>query len=438
MNHDPAGLDKPVSPNPGPDAGEADSPLIRRFRVALAADEMAREIDRLAAETSRTVKMPGFRQGKVPVDVVRKVHLQALREEVIHKAVGRLAYAHIERERLAIAGEPALEKLDDPGDGGFQADIAVEVFPEFELPDLPGLRVEVQAAALKGEAYDEAQQVDRVLEAHKRSQPAPERAAAAGDLVLLAIQSADAASRRKWPRQQTYFLMDAAAPAEIPGLYDALLGKKAGEAFALRAAYPDDAAKKAWAGKEIEHQVEVKTVFEMKKPALDEEFLKTLGMKSVEEFQGRLRQEYERHQQQRRNETLLSAVFDKLLEACRFPVPRALQEQELAQRLSQARQPLRFASEEEKNRFRDTLLEQAEKSVRLSLILEKVRQQQRLEVGDADLENEYARLAREHGAGEAEIRRYYGDEKRAAELKHQVLQARINGWLLENVKVSEV
>lgn len=438
MNHDPAGDNRPVPPSPEPGAAAADTPLVRRFRVSLAADEMAREIDRLAEETSRTIKMPGFRQGKVPVDVVRKVHLPALREEVIHKAVGRLAYAHIERERLNIAGEPALEKLDDEGAGGFAADIAVEVFPEFELPDLAALQAEVRAADLKGEPFDEAQQIERLLEAHKRSQPAPDRPAAGGDLVLLTVQSSEAASRRKWPRRETYFMMDAAAPAEIAGLYDALLGKKAGEQAVLGVDYPADAAKKAWAGKRIEHQVEVKTVFEMKKPDLDEDFLKSLGLKSAEEFKDKLRQEFDRHQQKHRDEARLAAIFDKLLASCRFPVPQALLEQEMARRLSQTRQPLHFASEEEKAAFKAALLEQAEKSLRLSLILEKVRQQLRLEAGAAELDQEYARLAREHGVGEAEIRRYYGDEKRAAELKEYVLQAKINGWLRDNIKVREV
>lgn len=438
MNHDPAGDNSPVPPSPEPGARESAPPLLRRFRVQLAAEEMAREIDRLAEETSRTIKMPGFRQGKVPVEVVKKVHLPALREEVIHKAVGRLAYAHIERERLNIAGEPALEKLDDPGSGGFAADIAVEVLPEFELPDLAGLQVEAQAAALQDEPFDEAQQIERLLEAHKHSQPVPDRPAAGGDLVLLTVQSSEAASRRKWPRRETYFMMDAAAPAEIAGLYDALLGKKAGEQVMLAVDYPADAAKKAWAGKRIEHQVEVKTVFEMKKPELDEEFLKTLGLKSVEEFKAKLREEFDRHLEKHRDEVRLSAIFDKLLASCRFPVPQALLEQEMARRLSQARQPLHFASEEEKARFKQALLEQAEKSLRLSLILEKVRQQLRLEVGAAELEQEYARLAREHGIGEAEIRRYYGDEKRAAELKEHVLQAKLNDWLRDNIQVREV
>ena len=191
------------------------------------------------------MKMPGFRQGKVPVDVVKKVHAQALRDEVIQQAVSKLAFARIEQDKLAIAGEPFVEKMDDRGAEGFQADIAVEVLPEVELPELDGLRVEIPAAALQGEAFDEAQQIELVLEANKRSLPVQGRPIGADDLVLLMVQSSEAASKRKWPRQETYFMMKDDNPSEISGLYDALLGKQGGESFALQAAYPADGRKKS-------------------------------------------------------------------------------------------------------------------------------------------------------------------------------------------------
>lgn len=443
MNHEHAEKEnKPASPAPrAEDAASAsaeDHPLIRRFQVVMPADEMAGAIDRLAEEYSHKMKMPGFRQGKIPVDVVKKVHQQALREEVIQQAVGKLAFARIERDRLAIAGEPWVEKLDDRGAEGFQADVAVEVLPEFDLPDLAGLRAEIPAAALKAEAFDEAGQVERVLEANKRSLPVSGRPVAENDLALLLVQSSDVASKRKWPRRETYFMMKRESPSEIPGLFDALLGKSAGDSFSLRTAYPADAAKKAWAGKEIEHQVEVKALYELKKPELDEEFLKSMGLKSAEEFKSRLKQEYEHHQEHRREEALLEGIYEKLLDAVRFPVPRSLQEQEVARRLSQSRQAPAFKDEEEKGRFKELLFAQAEKAVRLSLILEKVREKNGLAVAPADLEKEYAHLAQHHQVAEKEIRKYYGEEKRAAELQDHLLQAKINDFLRKQIKVKEV
>ena len=440
MNHEKADMEnKPASEAEGISApAPEDNPLLRRFQVSLGREELNREIDLLAEEYSHKMKMPGFRQGKVPVDVVKKVHAQALRDEVIQGAVSKLAFARIEQDKLAIAGEPFVEKMDDHGAEGFQADIAVEVLPEVELPELDRLRVEIPAAALQGEAFDEARQIERVLEGNKKSLPVQGRPIAADDLVLLMVQSSETASKRKWPRQETYFMMKTDHPSEISGLHDALLGKQGGDSFTLQSAYPADAVKKAWAGKKIEHQVEIKAVYELKKPELDEEFLKSLGMKTAEEFKLKLKEEYRHHQEHHRDEALMEGIFEKLLEASHFPVPRSLQEQEVARRLSQNRQPLNFKDEEEKAKFKVLVFDQAEKAVRLSLILERVREKYQVVVNDADLDKEYAHLAQHHGVAEKEIRKYYSEEKKAAELKDHLLQVKINEFLKEKIKVKEV
>jgi len=429
---DSQGKPQPAAPHP------EENPLIRRFQISMSREDLTREIDLLAEQYSRKMKMPGFRQGKVPVDVVKKVHSQALREEVIQQAVGRLAFARIEKDKIAVAGEPYVEKMDNLEGEGFQADIAVEVLPEIELPDLENLRVEIPAAALKGEAFDEARQVDRVLEANKRSVPVTGRAVSENDLVLLLVQSTDAASKRKWPRQESYFMMNRENQSEIAGLFDELLGKKGEERFTIERSYPADAPKKAWAGKKIVHLVEIKAVYELKKPELDEAFLQSLGLKSAEEFTRKLKEEYQHRQEHQRDDALLDGIYDKLLEATRFPVPRSLQEQEVARRLTQNRQPLSFKDDEEKAKFKELIFAQAEKSVRLSLILERVRERHQITVSGPDMDREYVHLAQHHQLPEKEIRRYYGEEKKAAELKEHVLQAKINEFLKEKIKVKEV
>ncbi len=443
MNHDPAEAEnKPASKTDAAANAAApqqeENPLIRRFQVSMSQEEIAREVDILAEQYSRKMKMPGFRQGKVPVDVVKKVHQQALREEVLQQAVGKLAYARIERDQVTVAGEPTVERMDDRDGKGFQADIAVEVLPEIELPDLESLRVEIPKADLKGEPFNEDAQVDRILEANKRSHPVQDRAIAENDLALLLIQSSDTASKRKWPRQESYFMMNKDNPSEIAGLYDELLNKKCGDRFVIERSCPADAAKKAWAGKKIAHHIEVKAIFELKKPQMDEEFLRSLGLKDAEEFKRKLKEEFQHHQEHQRDDKIMEGIFARLLTASHFPVPRSLQEQEVASRLAQNRQPLNFKDEGEKAKFKELIFAQAEKSIRLSLILDQVRQKFKIAVGAQDLDKEYAHLAQHHQLPEKEIRKYYSEEKKAAELKNHLLQSKINDFLKEKIKVKEV
>ncbi|HEX7502002.1 MAG TPA: hypothetical protein VF451_01165, partial [Acidobacteriota bacterium] len=107
-------------------------------------------------------------------------------------------------------------------------------------------------------------------------------------------------------------------------------------------------------------------------------------------------------------------------------------------RLTENRQPLNFKSDEEKNKFKEMLFAQAEKAVRLSLILEQVREKHHIAVNDQDLEKEYAHLARHHSVPEKEIRKYYSEEKKAAELKDHLLNVKINEFIKEKIKIKEV
>jgi trigger factor len=309
---------------PETDKNKDENLLLRRFQISIPREDIAKEIDTLAVQYSQKVKMPGFRQGKVPVDVVKKVYKQALEEEVIQQAVSKLAFARIEKDKITIASEPYVEKMDHPEGQDCVADIAVEVLPDIQLPDLQTLQVKIPGATLKGEPFDEAKQIELIMEANKRSLPVKDRPIQDNDLALLLVQSADLASKRKWPRQETYFMMNKENKAEISGLYDELLGKKVEDKFTIQRSYPAEAAKKAWNGKKIEHQVEIKSIFELKKPELDEIFLKSLGLKSAEDFKIKLKEEYEHRQEHQKDEQIMDKIY---MNSCwhqahfRFPAP---------------------------------------------------------------------------------------------------------------------
>ena len=431
----------PVENETAPSAGDNkkdDDPLRRRFQITMADEEINREIETLALQYSQKVKMPGFRQGKVPVDVVKKVYKQALQEEVIQQAVSKLAFARIEQDKIAIASEPFVEKMDHAEGKGLVADIAVEVLPAVVIPDLEKLQVKIPASELKGEKFDESKQIELVLEANKRSQPVKERPIQEDDLVQLLAQSTDLAGKRKWPRLESYFMMKKENAAEISGLFEELLGKKIGDQLTFQRTYESGAAKKAWNGKKIEHQVEIKSIFELKKPELDENFLNALGLKNAEDFKSKLKEEFEHRQQHHKEEQILDKIYEQLLAACTFPVPRSLVEQEAARRLTQNKRPLNFKNDEEKNKLKELLLTQAEQAVRLSLILEQVRKQYQLEVTHEDIEKEYAHLAKHNGLPEKEIKKYYAEDKKLDELKDHLLNVKINEFIKGKIKIKEV
>ncbi|MEI6613315.1 MAG: trigger factor [Chrysiogenales bacterium] len=423
---------------PETDKSKDENLLLRRFQISMSREDITKEIDALAVQYSQKVKMPGFRQGKVPVDVVKKVYKQALEEEVLQQAVSKLAFARIEKDKIAFANEPYVEKMDHLEGQGLVADIAVEVLPDIQLPDLETLQVEIPGIVLKGEPFDEIKQIELILEANKRSLPVKDRPIQDNDLVLLLVQSTDMASKKKWPRQESYFMMKKENESEISGLYAELLGKKAEEKFSIQRSYPAGAVKKAWNGKKIEHQANIKSVFELKKPELDENFLKSLGLKSVEDFKIRLKEEYEHRQEHQKDEQVMDKIYERLLASSSFPIPRSLVEQEEARQLTQNKHPLNLKNDEEKNKLKELLFSQAEKVVRLSLILEQVHKQYHIDVTSEDIEKEYAHLARHNSLPEKEIEKYYEEQKKLDELKNHLLNVKLNEFIKEKIKIKEV
>ena len=101
MDHEKDSQQQLVSEKQPEEKSKDESPLLRRFQISMSREDIAKEIDTLALQYIQKVKMPGFRQGKVPVDVVKKVYKQALEEEVLQKAVSKLAFARIEQEKIA-------------------------------------------------------------------------------------------------------------------------------------------------------------------------------------------------------------------------------------------------------------------------------------------------------------------------------------------------
>lgn len=438
---------KPNQPTPditadpaGPDAGGTahKNPLLRRFTVAAPGAEIERDIERLAGEASKKVKVPGFRQGKVPVDVVRRLHREALQDEAAHAAVNRLVRERIRQEGLTIAGQPALEKLDYQEGRDLQAEIAVEVLPDIRLPDLASLEVEIPADALKGEPFEEAQQIERVLDANKRSVPVKERPVQEEDLVLVKLQNKVLDSGRLTPRKDVYVMMKKEMDVEVAGLHEELLGKRIGDSVTFRRKYAADFRKKAWAGKAVEHHAEVTAIYEWKRPELDGEFLKTLGMSDLDELKKRLAEEHRHQLQHRRDEVTLEHALRKLAESTDFPLPGTLVLQEMNRRLSENRQGLAFPDDAARDGFMRSLRAAAEHSVRVSLILDRVRETQRITVSGEDLDKEYQHLAEHNRVSEKEVRRYFTDPQKLDELKDKLLDGKVLDFVRQAVRVREV
>ena len=113
-------------------------------------------------------------------------------------------------------------------------------------------------------------------------------------------------------------------------------------------------------------------------------------------------------------------------------------DREIARQLSESRGPLKFRDDEEKEKFKQLLIRNAEKSVKISVILDQIRRQHRIEIAQEDIDQEYRHLAEHNHLAEKDVRKYYGDKEKLEKLKDQLLDAKVIRWIKEKVKIKEV
>jgi trigger factor len=428
-------------PEPGKKETEAEAEtedLTVNFTVTVSKEKVEQEFGEALDQYAAEIKLPGFRKGKVPVEVIKSRYKEAIREEVLGKVVEKAVMEKIEADKLKIISHPEVSDIQYEEGKDLTAQVRVGVFPTVEVPYLETLDVKIPAEELKAEEYDEGKHIDLILDAHKRRAPV-KREIKPGDYVMLKYQSKILQTKRMTPRKDTYFSVQEQEPSEILDLYREILGKAIGDQLVFRRTYPDGYAKKPWAGKEIEHYVTIVNVFEWVKPELNLEFLKPLGFEDEESFKKKLKEEFEQMNRQQLEDKKMKHIINTLCETIPFPVPAEMVESEVSRMAvrHQQRHPMDFKDETQVKEYMDSLKADAEKSVRFSFIVDAIKEKFNLEVTSDELENQYKITAEKSHVPVKEVRRYYLDKENARDLKENLLQEKVMKLVKEKVNIKE-
>ncbi|MCU0289779.1 MAG: trigger factor [Acidobacteria bacterium] len=418
-----------------------DSQLAVEFTLEIKKEEIEKKFDETLDKYAADIKMPGFRAGKAPIELVRSRFKDAIQEEIINEMLNEAVLKKINTEKLRVLTKPVVKKLDYQEGQDLKADMVMEVIPDINLPDLDTMEIEVPTKELEHEAFDEQKAIDRLLSAQMRQAPVTDRGIKENDMVTLKYQSKILATKKiDRTKSEYYMVIKNNNTFEIIDLYDDILDKKIHEQMTLKRTYPADYKKKAWAGKEIEHYINIDAIYEMVKPELDEKFFKTQGVNNEDELKQRLQQEHDEHAQMHREDKKTGFIIDKLNEMINIPVPRALVEEEMTRMYRE--NPYQFAfnykDEIKKNNVLEVLRNRAEKSVRFSFILDAIKEKYNLKVTSEDLENQYKSIADRNHWEYKEVRNFYMKPENKSYLEDNLLKVKIFDLLKEKIKVKEV
>src|SRR5712691_2185631 len=298
--------------------------LKRELTITVPADEVEDKVTRRLGELGRSIRIPGFRPGKVPLPLLRKRYGPAVGGEVLESAVQDSSAEAMREHNLRPALPPRVEIVSAAEGADLEYKMSVELLPEMPEPDFSSLGLEKLIVDVPDEDIDRA--VERIAEGQRKSEPV-ERPAEEGDVlaadVVGRIGDEEIAGSRGEGRQ-----IELGAAGLLPGFTDQLKGIGTGETREVRVTFPEDYGNPDMAGKEAVFEVAVKEVRHRLPATVDDELAKAVGLETLAELRQEVRQRMQRDYAGVARQRLKRGLLDKLAERYDFGVPPGMVEME--------------------------------------------------------------------------------------------------------------
>ncbi|MCK4864232.1 MAG: trigger factor [Gammaproteobacteria bacterium] len=409
--------------------------LERKMTVVIEEERLSSVIDGRLQDMTKTVKVKGFRTGKVPLKIVKQQYAQQVRQEVVGDVLQSTLYEAIGQEKLNPAGQPKIDSIkSDPGQG-MEYTALFEVYPEVKLGDLSKHTIEKQVAEIADADVDEM--LETVRGQHKEW-VTTDRAAKEGD--QLNINFKGMIDGEVFPGGEADDMpIELGSGRMIKGFEEGLIGAKAGDDVTLNVTFPDDYHAKDLAGKPAQFDTHVNKVEEAQLPELNDDFAKKLGIKdaSVENMQKEIKESMQQELDVRLNTQMKSSVMDALINAHDFDVPKPLIEDESEAIKKNMLENLKQQGMQDQGMQIDASMfaDQAIRRVKLGLIMSEIAQSEKIEVDEGRVKKKIEEIAAPYEQPQQVIDWYNGDNQRLAEVKALVTEEQIVDWAMEKAKV---
>lgn len=413
--------------------------LQRKLNVALPMAEIDQEIDTRLKRLTRTVKMHGFRPGKVPLKVVAQQYGPQVRQEVLGDVLQKSFGEAVRQQNLKVAGYPRFD-AKPPADGAsdFEYSATFEVYPEIALGDIGG------ATITRSQLEVSDAEVERTLEIMRKqrvSYAPAERAAVNDDRVTMSYTGTIDGTEFAGGKAQNQQVVLGEGRL-LPGFEAELSGMKAGDAKTFELRFPDDYHGKDVAGKTATFEVKVSEVAAPKLPEIDAEFAKTLGVADgdLTTMRAEIRGNLEREVKTRLRNRVKDQVMQALLDTTKVDVPKALVDDEIDRLRELTRQDFtaRGIPVKDDTPFPAELFQaQAERRVNLGLILSELVKAHHLQAKPEQVRTAVEEQAQSYEHPQEVVRWYYQQPERLREIESMALEDNVVEWALRTAKVED-
>jgi len=291
--------------------------LKREYTITVPAGDLEQEITRRLGEIGRQVRLPGFRPGKVPMQILRTRFGPSVRGEVLQSTLQASSAEAISERKLRPALPPKVDIVSADEGADLEYKMAIELLPEIPEPSFAELDIERLVVEVPEEEVDGA--IERIAEQQRKSEVV-ERPAENGDILIVDLEGRIGEQEIPGAGGKDRQIV-LGAGSSIPGFEDQLVGASAGEQRRVRVTFPADYAVADLAGKDADFEVDVKEVRRRSPIAIDDELGQAVGLENLAELRQELRQRLQRDYDAASRLRLKRSLLDKLAEGHDFPVP---------------------------------------------------------------------------------------------------------------------
>ncbi|WP_150046289.1 MULTISPECIES: trigger factor [Methylomonas] len=415
---------------------EKTSELNRKMTVSVSEDVFQEKLETRYRKLAKEVRVDGFRPGKVPTSMVKKLYAERVKQEVAGDLIQSTYYQALQQEALVPAGQPHITSSDD--ESGFRYVAEFEVYPEISLAAAEGLEIQRPQATVTDADIDKM--IER-LRQQRKAWNVVERESRDGDKVTIHFSGVSEGENFTNGKAENY-VVEIGANQMIPGFEDELKGLSAGQSKTFSITFPEKYNSEKLAGKLAEFEIEMAKVEESVLPEIDAEFIKSYGVEEGDagSFRNDVQANMERELAEGLKSKQKSAVLDALYEKVQIALPNALIDQEIqnlikpyADRAAKA-----GVKVEDLNLPTQMFEEQAKRRVALGLILGEIIRVNQIKVDAERVRAVIEEMAKSYERPEDVINWYYADNSRLNDVQQMVLEDQAVDWVVERARVTDL
>ncbi|GGB26344.1 trigger factor [Tistrella bauzanensis] len=415
--------------------------LKREYKVVVPATSINEKIDSRIASISATIKMPGFRPGKIPAKVVKQRYGASVMGEVLEESVNETSREVLAKNDLRPATQPKIEITAFDEGQDLEYTMVVEIMPDFELGDFSDVELVREAAEVEDKEVDAA--LERIASANQEFEAVEDRAAENGDQVVIDFKGFVDGEAFQGGEAEGYALV-LGSNTFIPGFEDQLVGAKPGEERKVEVNFPADYGAEQLAGKAATFETTIKEVKAPKTAGIDDALAEKLGLDNLDALKAAIRDDFRNRYEGISRQKLKRGLLDSLAGRYEFEVPAGMLEAEfegiwkqLSEEMTRTGQTFE-SMEKTEDEVREEYRAIALRRVRLGLVLAEVGRVNDVQVADEEVNRALIEQARRFPGQEARVIEYYQQNPDALRaLRAPIFEDKVVDHILALAKVEE-